>query len=84
MLIATVVLAVPQAAKAAADGSALSAGIVVEGKLAGGQSHSYSLPLTTGQSANLVIEQKGIDCVVRILDPDAHPLANFDSESRPV
>jgi CHAT domain-containing protein/tetratricopeptide (TPR) repeat protein len=84
MLIATVVLAVPQAAKAAADGSALSAGIVVEGKLAGGQSHSYPLPLTTGQSANLVIEQKGIDCVVRILDPDAHPLANFDSESRPV
>jgi hypothetical protein len=66
MLIATVVLAVPQAAKAAADGSALSAGIVVEGKLAGGQSHSYPLPLTTGQSANLVIEQKGIDCVVRI------------------
>src|ERR1700722_16614924 len=85
MLIAAIVLAVPQAAKGAAltaasttsqelpasssfaVGSSLSPGRVVERALAGGENHSYRLSLAAGQDANIVVEQRGIDTVVRIL-----------------
>jgi CHAT domain-containing protein/tetratricopeptide (TPR) repeat protein len=99
MLIATVVLAVPQAAKGAtltaasttsqelpasspsAVDSSLSPGRVVESTLAGGENYSYRLSLSAGQYANVAVEQKGIDTVVRIIDPGGSSLAEFDNQS---
>lgn len=54
----------------------------IERELAGGQSHSYQLQLDAGQYANLVVDQRGIDIVVRLLGPDGKQIAEFDSESR--
>jgi len=54
----------------------------IERELAGGQSHSYQLSLDAGQYANLVVDQRGIDVVIRLLGPDGKQIAEFDSESR--
>ena len=54
----------------------------IEREMAGGRSHSYQLTLDSGQYANLVVEQRGIDVVVRLLRPDGMQIAEFDSESR--
>ncbi|HZF40874.1 MAG TPA: tetratricopeptide repeat protein, partial [Blastocatellia bacterium] len=55
----------------------------IERELAGGQSHSYQLSLDAGQYVKLVVDQRGIDVVVRLLGPDGKQIAEFDSESRP-
>jgi CHAT domain-containing protein/Tfp pilus assembly protein PilF len=54
----------------------------IERELAGGQSHSYQLSLDAGQYVKLVVDQRGIDVVVRLLGPDGKQIAEFDSESR--
>ena len=54
----------------------------IERELAGGQSHSYQLALDEGQYANLVVDQRGIDVVVQLLEPDGKQIAEFDSERR--
>ncbi|HEU0175875.1 MAG TPA: tetratricopeptide repeat protein, partial [Blastocatellia bacterium] len=55
----------------------------IERELTGGQSHSYQLTLDAGQYANLVVEQRGIDVVVRLSGPDGKQIMEFDSEIRP-
>jgi CHAT domain-containing protein/tetratricopeptide (TPR) repeat protein len=62
--------------------SALALDKVLENTLAGGQSRTYRLTLSADQYAGLVVEQKGIEVVVRIVDPSANALADFDSKSR--
>ena len=54
----------------------------IERELAGGQSHTYQLSLDAGQYANLVVDQRGIDIVIRLSGPDGKEIAEFDSESR--
>jgi CHAT domain-containing protein len=54
----------------------------IERELAGGQSHSYQLRLEAGQYVNLVVDQRGIDVVIRLLGPNGKEMAEFDSESR--
>src|SRR5215813_7937167 len=54
----------------------------IERELAGGQSHTYQLTLADGQFVNLVVDQRGIDVVVKLLGPDGKPIMEFDSESR--
>lgn len=94
MIVAISLLAVPLARGAAllidpppsppsAD-TLLVSGKAIARVLAGGQSHIYRIALSTGQYAGLTVEQKGLDVVVQILDPASIPLAEFDSESRPV
>lgn len=51
----------------------------VERVLSGGQRHFYKLALTSGQYARLVVEQKGIDVVVKLLQPDGKLIAEVDS-----
>src|SRR5262245_52045505 len=60
----------------------LELGKPVERELAGGQSHSYQLSLDAGQYARLVVDQRGIDLVIRLSGPDGKEIAEFDSESR--
>src|SRR5215468_1575001 len=60
----------------------LEPGKPIERELAGGQSHDYQLTLANGQYVNLVVDQRGIDVVVKLFGPDGKPIMEFDSESR--
>jgi CHAT domain-containing protein len=60
----------------------LELGKVVKRELAGGQTDTYQISLSTGQYANLTVEQRGIDVSVQVFDPASKLLAEFDSESR--
>ena len=61
----------------------LAPGKAVTCPLAGGQSRTYRVSLSEAQLAEITLEKKGINVVVRILDPAARLLADYDSESRP-
>jgi CHAT domain-containing protein/tetratricopeptide (TPR) repeat protein len=54
----------------------------IERESAGGQSHSYEMTLAAGQYAKLVVEQRGIDVVVKLFGPDRKQVLEFNSESR--
>ena len=60
----------------------LEPGIPIERDLVGDQSHVYRLALVVDQYAKLVVDQRGIDVVVRVLAPDGKQIAEFDSENR--
>ncbi|HKX28083.1 MAG TPA: CHAT domain-containing tetratricopeptide repeat protein [Blastocatellia bacterium] len=55
----------------------LEPGRPVEAELAGGQSHTYQLTLTAGQFVKLLIEQHGIEVVMRLRAPDGKGVLNF-------
>jgi len=57
----------------------LEEGKPIERELFGGQSHSYQLKIVSGQYVSLIIEQKGIDVVVRLFAPDGKLLVEVDS-----
>jgi len=54
----------------------------IERDLQGGDEHAYRLSLGGGQYAALVVEQRGIDVVVRVSGQDGKLLAEFDTERR--
>ena len=60
----------------------LEPGKPVEGQIRGAATHSYRVALAQGQYANIVVEQRGVDVVVRVLDPSGRAIADVDSESR--
>lgn len=51
----------------------------IERALSGGEEHSYRVSLKAGQYVNFIAEQKGIDVVLTLLDPDGKKLAEADS-----
>src|SRR5215475_1308314 len=53
-------------------------------ELARGQTHRYSIALTAGHYAGLVVEQRGIDVAVQVRAADNLVIADFDDEMRPV
>jgi len=69
-------------AQSAQEVSVIEPGKPIERELAGGQSHSYQITLTEGQFLEVIVEQRGIDVVVRLLGPDGKQIAEFDSEIR--
>src|SRR5271163_3285474 len=68
----------PQAASAAQSKPApdeqkpavLELGNAIDRELSGGQSEGYLLTLAAGQCARLVVDQRGIDVGVDVVDPD--------------
>ena len=56
----------------------IQAGFKAERDLSGGEHHTYPLTLKAGDYLKLVVEQRGIDVVVRLLGPDGQKLANVD------
>src|SRR5262245_29831850 len=50
--------------------SLLEPGKPIERELTGDRSHAYRLPFAAGQYVKLVVEQRGIDIVVRLSGPD--------------
>jgi CHAT domain-containing protein len=57
----------------------LELGKPIEREMAGGQSHFYQLGMTSGQFAQVVVEQKGIDLVVKLFAPDGKLFIEVDS-----
>jgi hypothetical protein len=62
-----------------AQGDGLKPGVAVERTLAAGQSHTYTVALEADQVLQLVVDQRGIDVVVRAFSPDGALLGEFDS-----
>jgi CHAT domain-containing protein/Tfp pilus assembly protein PilF len=60
----------------------LAPGKAVERELFGGQNHLYRLSMAAGEYAGVVVDQRGIDVVVQVLDPGGKVITEFDSESR--
>src|SRR5262249_2630985 len=57
----------------------LEPGKPLERELAGGQVHSYQLTLAADQYLRLVVDQRGIDVVVKLFGPDEKELLEVDS-----
>lgn len=57
----------------------LKGGKPIERELAGGQTHSYSVTLETGQFLRAVFNQRGIDIVVTASGPDQKKIVDVDS-----
>ena len=55
------------------------AGAQVERELKAGEMHAYIVTLIPGQYLHVVVEQKGIDVVVRLFGPDSQKLTEVDS-----
>ena len=51
----------------------------VQRELKGGETHSFRIPLTTGQYLYAVVEQQGIDVATAVFGPDGKQLSESDS-----
>jgi hypothetical protein len=78
----TVSVAVGQsvaAGQSTLSNSSLQPGTPIERTLSVGQSHSYTINLEQGQFAQLIVDQHGIDVIVRVFSPAGRRLGEFDS-----
>jgi CHAT domain-containing protein/tetratricopeptide (TPR) repeat protein len=66
------------------DVGELKLGQAVERELRGGESHAYQIALVLGQYLHVVVEQKGIDVVVRLFAPDGKKLTEVDGPYGPL
>ncbi len=57
----------------------LTPGKPIEQELKGGEKHTYPLTLKASDYLKLVVEQRGVDVVVRLLGPDGKTLREVDS-----
>jgi hypothetical protein len=62
-----------------AQSTTLQPGIPIERNLTAGQSHSFLVNLDANQFMQLVVDQRGIDVVVRVFAPQGRRLGEFDS-----
>ena len=51
----------------------------IERELKGGETHSYNIKLTTGQFLHVVADQRGIDVVVILFEPNGKKMIEVDS-----
>lgn len=58
---------------------ALELGKLVERELSGGSVHTYQVRLALGQCLHVIVNQRGIDVVVRIVGPDGRLRGRYDS-----
>src|ERR1041384_6470441 len=54
----------------------------IERELAGGQKHIYKITFPANQYAKLLVEQRGIDVIVRLLDAEGKVAAEYDYDPR--
>ncbi len=62
--------------------TALESGKTIEREITGGQKQIYQIALEKGQYANVLIEQRGIDVLIRAFGADGKLIAEFDAELR--
>ena len=61
----------------------LKPGTPVERELGPTQSHEFSVELEANSVLQLVVEQKGIDVIIRVSTPDGKTLGDFDTPNGP-
>jgi CHAT domain-containing protein/Tfp pilus assembly protein PilF len=69
-----------EASSARTEKEIIEPGRPIKRELAGGQEHSYQISLSPDQFLKAVVEQNGVDVVVRVLGPDGKQILEFDSE----
>jgi hypothetical protein len=69
----------PVVAQGTGASTPLQAGTPIERTLGAGQSHSYTVNLDAGQFLQLVVDQHGIDVIVRVFSPAGKRLGEFDT-----
>jgi len=77
-LILTCLLPV-ESAEAQSKSTSLQPGVTIENALALGQTHSFTINLEENQFLQLVVDQHGIDVIVRVFSPEGKSLGEFDS-----
>lgn len=60
----------------------LESGRPIDRELSGGQEHRYEITLAQGQYASVIVEQRGIDVIVRLFGMEGQLIAIFDNEYR--
>jgi hypothetical protein len=61
------------------DQPQLSLGMAIERTITSTDVHTFSVNLTQGQLLKLVVDQRGLDVVIRISSPDGKVIGSFDS-----
>jgi CHAT domain-containing protein/Tfp pilus assembly protein PilF len=79
---AAAALAPPHARPQEPSAAILEPGVPIDRELSGAQAHVYRLALAKDQYAAAIVEQRGIDVVVQLMDPAGKQIAEFDAESR--
>jgi CHAT domain-containing protein len=72
----------PAASQATETTSRLEVGTPIDRAISGRQQHVYEFALKAGEYADVIVEQRGIDVVVSVLDASGNLIAEFDAESR--
>ncbi len=72
----------PAAAQSEAEARPLKMGEPAERELPGGQQHAYQITLSAGQYLGVLVDQRGIDVLVRLLGPDGKLIFEFDADIR--
>src|SRR5437868_640256 len=60
-------------------GYSLKVGETVEREISGGESHSYFIPLTSGQYLHLTVDQRGIDLIITLFNANGNKVIEVDS-----
>lgn len=79
LLVAFSVICCPLTVTVKAQDQALQLGTPIERQLGSGETHTFNVRLQQNQFAELVVDQRGIDVVVRVLAPSGKTLGEFDS-----
>jgi CHAT domain-containing protein len=66
------------AAQQTTDSQTLSPGVPIERELSGGQTHTYRIALSAGQSAFVQVEQRGVDLLLTSNGPDNKEFASVN------
>ncbi len=62
--------------------TALETGKTIDREISGGRKHIFQINLEKGQYANILLEQKGIDVLIRVFGADGKLTSEFDREVR--
>lgn len=79
LILTFVCISTVKTVKAQSKSATLQPGIAIENELASGQSHVFSITLEENQFLQIVVNQHGIDVVVRVSSPEGKSLGEFDS-----
>jgi hypothetical protein len=75
---------VPFTTKGQAQVDSLQLGTSVKKVLSRGMSHRFTVALQQEDLAQIVVDQRGVDVVVRVMSPDGKNLGEFDSPNGPI
>jgi hypothetical protein len=78
-LLLTLCFSLSYGAQSPRDPNALQPGTSIARTVARGQAHQFSIVLEKDQCAQVVVDQRGIDLIVRVHAPNRRNLAEFDS-----